>query len=239
MTSFLARFSNPCANPLIPAPTLRPSSVHLLRKTLALALLLLVGGYGLVAWQIVRYGNQTSDALADAAVVLGAAAWGNKPSPVYRERINEAIALYKQGRVRWIIFTGGSPQPGYPTEAEVGRRYSIVYGIPRSAILVDIESRNTWQNLERARDLMGSAGIRSVLLVSDPLHMKRAIAMANDLGLQALPAPTLSSRFRFWTTWSKFLWRETWLYIHYETFGPGLQTAPELSSRPEGEDDRV
>ena len=196
-------------------------------------------GYAVVAWQIVRFGNQQSVALADAAVVLGATAWGNKPSPVYRERINEAIALYQQGRVRWIIFTGGSPQPGYPTEAEVGRRYSIVYGIPRAAILVDIESRNTWQNLERARDLMGPAGIRTVLLVSDPLHMKRAIAMASDLGLQALPAPTLSSRFRSWTTWGKFLWRETWLYIHYEAFGPGLQTAPEVSPRPEGEDDRI
>lgn len=216
-----------------------PSSVHLLLKAVALALLLLVIGYAIVAWQIVRFGNQTSVALADAAVVLGAAAWGNKPSPVYRERINEAITLYKQGRVHWIIFTGGSPQSGYPTEAEVGRHYSIVYGIPRSAILVDIESRNTWQNLELARDLMGPAGIHSVLLVSDPLHMKRAIAMATDLGLHALPAPTLSSRFSSWTTWGKFLWRETWLYIHYEAFGPGLQTAPEVSPRPEGQDDRI
>lgn len=210
--------------------------MHFLRKTVALALLLLISAYAVVAWQIVRFGNQPSVVLADAAVVLGAAAWGNKPSPVYRERINEAIALYQQGRVRWIIFTGGSPQPGYPTEAEVGRRYSIVYGIPRAAILVDIESRNTWQNLERARDLMAAAGIRSVLLVSDPLHMKRAMAMASDLGLQALPAPTLSSRFRSWTTWGKFLWRETWLYIHYEAFGPGFQTAPEPGPRWDGDD---
>ena len=211
----------------------------LLRKTVALALFLLVCGYAVVAWEIIWFGNQPSIALADAAVVLGAAAWGNKPSPVYRERINEAIALYKQGRVRWIIFTGGSPQPGYPTEAEVGRRYSIVYGIPRSAILVDIESRNTWQNLARARDLMGPVGIRSVLLVSDPLHMKRAIAMACDLGIQALPAPTLSSRFISWITWGRFLWRETWLYIHYEAFGPRLQMAAELSSRQEGDSNRL
>ena len=77
------------------------------------------------------------------------------------------------------------------------------------------------------------------VLVSDPLHMKRAIAMATDLGLHALPAPTLSSRFSSWTTWGKFLWRETWLYIHYEAFGPGLQTAPEVSPRPEGQDDRI
>lgn len=200
-------------------------SVLSFRKIILLGLVLLIGAYTTVAWQIVQFGNQTSDASADAAVVLGAAAWGNKPSPVYRERINEAISLYKNGRVHWIIFTGGTPQSGYPSEAEVGRQFSAAHGVPNSAMLVDIESRNTWQNLERAKELMELAGIRSVLLVSDPLHMSRAMAMALDLGLQAKPAPTLSSRFRSWTTWGKFLWRETWLYIDYKMFGRHSDTA--------------
>ena len=209
--------------------------VRLLGKTIALALLVSISTFAVVAWQIIQFGNQKSVDVADAALVLGAAVWGNKPSPVYRERINEAIGLYQQGRVRWIIFTGGSRQPGFPTEAEVGRRYSITYGIPSAAILVDTESRNTWQNLQRARELMGPAGIRSVLLVSDPLHMKRAIAMACDLGMLAQPAPTLLSRFRSWPTWGKFLWRETWLYIRYRVSGQELQTVPELTFRFEGD----
>ena len=200
-----------------------------LRK-IALLGLLLVSAYTLVALRIVHFGNQISDSSADSAVVLGAAAWGNKPSPVYRERINEAISLYKQGRVQWIIFTGGTPRSGYPSEAEVGRQFSAAYGVPMTAMLVDIESRSTWGNLEHAKVLMGRAGIRSALLVSDPLHMLRAMAMATDLGLRAQPAPTLSSRFRSWTTWGKFLWRETWLYISYRMFGPSFGTGASVDS---------
>lgn len=170
---------------------------------------------GAVAIQIVVFGNQVKEFSADAAIVLGAAAWGKNPSPVYRERINEAISLYKLGRVHSIIFTGGTREPGYPSEAEVGRQFSARHGVPLTAMLVDIESRNTWQNLERAKLLMASAGIHSVLLVSDPLHMRRVMTMAADLDIQAQPAPTPSSRFRSWETWSKFLWRETWLYLDY------------------------
>ena len=193
--------------------------VRLLRKIILSGLVLLVVGCFVVAWQIVQFSGRVSDASADAAVVLGAAAWGNKPSPVYRERINAAIFLYQQGRVRWIIFTGGTPRPGYPSEAEVGRQFSAVHGIPVSAMLVDVESRNTWENLKHAKALMAPAGIRTVLLVSDPLHMKRAMAMATDLDLQAQSFPTSSSRFLSWMTWGKFLWRETWLYIEYMVFG--------------------
>jgi vancomycin permeability regulator SanA len=72
-------------------------------------LLILVLGFLAVAWRIVSYSNLSFETSADAAVILGAAAWGNKPSPVYRERINEAITLYKKGLVRYLIFTGGTP----------------------------------------------------------------------------------------------------------------------------------
>ena len=176
-------------------------------------------GFTAIAWQIVQFGNQAYASSADAALVLGAAAWGNRPSPVYRERINEAISLYKEGRVHWIIFTGGTPEPGYPSEAEVGRQFSARHGVPLAAMLVEVDSRNTWQNLERAKVLMDHANIHSALLVSDPLHMRRAMAMATDLGIRAEPAPTLSSRFSSWTTRSKFLWRETWLYLDYLMLG--------------------
>ena len=173
---------------------------------------------GLVAWRIVVFGNRVGDSSADTAIVLGAAAWGRNPSPVYRERINEATSLYKRGRVHWIIFTGGTRQPGFPSEAEVGRQFSARQGVPAAAMLVDTDSRTTWQNLENAKLLMASNGIRTALLVSDPLHMCRAMAMAGDLGIQAEAAPTPSSRFRTWETKSKFLWRETGLYVDYVIF---------------------
>ena len=80
---------------------------------LMLALLFAIGLF-IVAWQIVSYGEQSFNAPVDAAIVLGAAVWGNKPSPVYRERINEAITRYQNKQVRYLVFTGGTPGADYP-----------------------------------------------------------------------------------------------------------------------------
>lgn len=190
----------------------------LVRVVAALAVLLF-GAYLVAAWLIVQMERRTSDGTADAALVLGAAAWGNRPSPVYRERIAEAVALYKAGRVHWIILTGGTPQAGFPSEAEVGRQFCVERGVPVAATLVDETSRTTWQNLHNARALMARSGIHTVFLVTDPLHMRRALTMAHGLDLQAMPSPTTSSRFRSWTSRAKFLWRESWLYLAYVIFG--------------------
>ena len=87
-----------------------------------------------------------------------------------------------------------------------------------TAMLAENQSRTTWQNLENARELSSQFGIRSFLLVSDPLHMRRSVLMATDIGLVAYPAPTQSSRYRTLSSWSRFLARETWLYLGYRVF---------------------
>lgn len=135
-----------------------------------------------------------------------------------RERINHAVQLYKSGKVRWIVFTGGTPEPGYPTEADVGRDFALKQGVPMTVMLAENQSRNTWENLQNAQKLVEPFGIRSFLLVSDPMHMRRAVLMAHDLGLKAAPAPTTSSRYLSFGTQIRFLARETWLYIGYRVF---------------------
>jgi uncharacterized SAM-binding protein YcdF (DUF218 family) len=100
----------------------------------------------------------------------------------------------------------------------VGRQFCISHGVPAAATLPDARSRTTWQNLQEAKALMAGHNIHTALLVSDPLHMRRAMVMARDLGLHALPAATTSSRFRSSTARGKFLWRETWLYLAYVVF---------------------
>lgn len=135
--------------------------------------------------------------------------------PVYRERINEALRLYQEGRVRMLIFTGGTHEAGFPSEAEVAQSFAIHHGVPRQAIRIETQSHTTLQNLTRAKVLMDAEGIHSILLVSDPLHMKRAMAIAEKLGIQASPAPTETSRFRSWDSQGKFLWRETWHYLDF------------------------
>ena len=133
-------------------------------------------------YQVYQAGNaQPSLTLkADAAVVLGAAAWDKNPSPVFRERINHAITLYQGGNVEKLIFTGGTPKPGFMTEAEVGRRYALQLGVPADAVLYENRSRDTYQNLVNAGQVAADNNIDSLIIVSDPYHMARAMAMATE-----------------------------------------------------------
>ena len=80
---------------------------------------------GAIAVRIYTYGNNVVDVKGDAAIVLGAAVWGNEVSPVFRERINHAIDLYRAGKVRKIIFTGGQGNRDELTEAAEARQYAI------------------------------------------------------------------------------------------------------------------
>lgn len=194
---------------------------RMLGKLIFVLFMSAVLGYGIAAWRVIQFAGKNADGPADVAVVLGAAAWGDRPSPVYRERINQAMILYRTKRVRWIIFTGGTPKPGYPSEAEVGRKFALEHGIPAAAIMLDTKSRTTWENLANAKRLIAAARLDTVLLVSDPLHMRRAMSMASDLGLNAQSAPTTSSRFESWQHQSRFLWRETFLYLAYVMFRLG------------------
>lgn len=163
-------------------------------------------------WQVRRDAYSAARVKADAAVILGAAAWGNKPSPVFRERIVHGIDLYRNGTVRKLVFTGGTPKAGYPTEAEVGKRFAQKQGVPERDILTEPLSRNTYENLKNTRQLMRRHKIGSIIIISDPAHMARARAMAEDLGITAAYSATPSSRYAESSQADDFFIRET-LYL--------------------------
>lgn len=144
---------------------------------------------------------------ADAAVVLGAAAWDKRPSPVFRERINHALTLYQSHRVNKLIFTGGTPKQGFMTEAEVGRRYALQQGVPATDIYFENTSRDTYQNLLNIKPILRDHNLHTLIIVSDPYHMARATAIARDLHLNAQGSPTPTSRFNQsqnqWRLWSE------------------------------------
>lgn len=146
-------------------------------------------------WLVHSYSTSKATRHADAAVVLGAAAWDKNPSPVFRERINHGITLYRQRRVDKLIFTGGTPKAGFMTEAEVGRRYARSQGVPAKDILYENTSRDTQQNLENTRVLMHNNGVENIIIVSDPHHLARAAAMADYLGLDYQTEATPTSRY--------------------------------------------
>lgn len=153
---------------------------------------------------------------ADAAVVLGAAAWDKNPSPVFRERINHAITLYQSGKVDKLIFTGGTPKPGYMTEAEVGRRYALKQGVPRSDILFENTSRDTYQNLANIRPLLHDNNLDTIVIISDPFHLARAQAIADSLKLHATTSATPTSAYTDEQKRRQFLLQESYaLFAFY------------------------
>jgi len=171
--------------------------------------------FGLLAVRIYTYGNTVSDAPADAAIVLGAAVWGAEVSPVFRERINHGINLYQKGKVRKLIFTGGQGNKGEMTESAAAQRYARQNGIPANDILIEEESHTTYENILYAKQLADSQGMRTVLIVSDPLHMMRSVTMARDVGLMAEPSPTPSTMYQGFKSKIGLLAHETYYYIVY------------------------
>lgn len=173
------------------------------------------------AWNIYAYDSQLGKPVhADAAIVLGAAAWGEQPSPVFRERINYAVMLYQAGYVRKIIFTGAQDDTSEPAEAVVAQWYALEQGVPETDILLETGSRSTRQNLYYARQIAREHQLGRFLIVSDPLHLKRAVLIAQDLGMDAYPAPTPTTRYRSLRSQLGFLARETYYYVTYLLYRP-------------------
>ncbi|MCB0036446.1 MAG: YdcF family protein [Anaerolineales bacterium] len=157
---------------------------------------------------------------ADAAIVLGAAVYRGYPSPVFRERINHAINLYHAGTVDYLIFTGGIGYGDDIAEAEAAQAYAQAAGVPAAHIFIETESTLTYDNLLQAHEIVTQNQFDTVLIVSDPLHMRRAVTMAHDVGLTAYSTPTPTSRYRTPRTQQPFLERETRYYAWYLLLRP-------------------
>ena len=177
-------------------------------RLLLLALLWLAA---VAAW-IVWVGQRDQAAAADAIIVLGAAAYDARPSPVFEERIRHGLDLYQRGYAPVLIFTGGYGNGARFAESQVARRYALKHGVPESAILIESSSRTTRQNLEQARKLMQQRGLHRVIVVSDPLHMSRALRLSRELGIDAVGSPTPSTRFRTVHTQWRFLLQEVYFF---------------------------
>ena len=166
--------------------------IKLIVKIPKYVIILLIISYTILfAWVMLDKHHPVSLRHADAIIVLGAAAWGNHPSPVLKKRINHAITLYKQKIASYIIFTGGSPNPNFPSEAAVAKKFAHSYhGIPKSAIAVDESSRNTYENLVNAKKIGEKRDWHQFIIVSDSYHLTRATIIAHLLGLSVQSSAT-------------------------------------------------
>lgn len=171
-----------------------------------------------VSFAICLYGNVDEKEEADAAIVLGAAIWADKPSPVFQERINHGIWLYKNGYVDKLIFTGGIGENEEASESSIAKTYAIKNAIPNEDIFIEEQSTITQENMQYASQIAKEKNLAKVIIVSDPLHMKRAMLMAKDFGLQAYASPTPTTMYKTMKSKTKFLAREVFYYIGYQVY---------------------
>lgn len=142
---------------------------------------------------IKRQASQDEARPSDAIVVLGAAQWNGKPSPVLQARLDHAFDLYAAGFAPKVIVTGGVGTGDSYSEGEVARQYLLRKGVPAGAVLTENRGRTSYESMEGATLLMQRNGWHSALLVSDPFHMYRLKRMATDLGIRAATSPTRTS----------------------------------------------
>jgi uncharacterized SAM-binding protein YcdF (DUF218 family) len=130
---------------------------------------------------------------ADAIVVLGAAQYNGRPSPVLKARLDHALQLYRRQLASTIVVTGGIGTGDRMSEATVGHRYLRARGVPDSALVVRPDGRTTEESMRSVAGWMEERGLGRVLLVSDPFHMARLRLEARRAELVAFTSPTRTS----------------------------------------------
>lgn len=161
-----------------------------------LVLLATVVGVGFIAYTSYRIWEAAAHddrADAEAIVVMGAAQYDGRPSPVFAARLDHAIALYRDGVAPLLIVTGGKLEGDRTTEAAAARAYAIEHGVPAEAILGEDQSRSTLSSIRAVAALMDDTGLRSAVFVSDPTHIYRVLRLATDAGIAATGSPTRTS----------------------------------------------
>ncbi len=159
----------------------------------AVAILIATFTWGLALLSVYLFGRRDEARDVDAIVVLGAAQYDGRPSPVLRARLDHAVQLYTAGYSSRLILTGGVGIGDTVSEAEVGARYVANAGVDRAHILLERSGLSSAESLVAVARLMEGHGLQSAVLVSDPFHMLRLRILATRLGIRAYSSPTRSS----------------------------------------------
>jgi uncharacterized SAM-binding protein YcdF (DUF218 family) len=130
---------------------------------------------------------------SEAAVILGAQVLsGGRPSGTLRARVWHAARIYADGEVGLVIPTGGVGEHP-PSEAEVAAGMLRGAGVPEEAILLEGKAQNTRESARRVVAITRRQGIRSVVVVTDPLHCVRTVGAFRAEGLSVWASPVYSS----------------------------------------------
>jgi uncharacterized SAM-binding protein YcdF (DUF218 family) len=126
---------------------------------------------------------------ADIIIVLGAAEYRGRPSPVFEARLNHALLLYLRKFAPRVLTTGGAGGDPSFTEGDVGREYLSRRGVPAEAILVEPEGESTVHSTSAAAEIMQKHGLTSCIVVSDGYHIYRVKKMLAARGIEVYGSP--------------------------------------------------
>lgn len=150
-------------------------------QILLILLIVLIGWCSYQLLTIDSYGKSLPKS-SDVIIVLGAAVWENGPSPALQARIRHAEDLYRQEYAKYLILSGGQGQFG-SSEAQVMAEILKQHGIDEDRLILEEKSTNTIENIRLSKEKMDEYGFTSAILVTDTFHMKRAMLIAKDIGM--------------------------------------------------------
>lgn len=181
-------------------------------RLVAFVITLLLVYFVVTAVQVWLTSRRYEPRASSAIVVMGAAEYDGTPSPDLAARLDEAEILWREHLAPTIMVTGWKQPGDVYTEAEASQRYLVNAGVPGNDIL-QAGGSDTWQSLSDAAPELLDRGDKTVLMVSDPFHEARCLAIASSLGLTAYPTPTHTSPITGFSTVP---------YFAKETLGVGV-----------------
>ena len=168
-------------------------AVNLVRRILTIVVVAVFALWVVSATAVLIWSSRDEARPAQAIVVLGAAQYAGKPSPVLRARLDHALDLWNRRLATLLILTGGTGSGDTTSEAAVGRTYAKKHGVPDSSILIESEGRTTSESMRAVAGMLEVRGLQSALLVSDPFHMLRLRILARRFGFTPYTSPTQTS----------------------------------------------
>ncbi len=172
--------------------------------------------------------NQTFDVI----VVLGAAVGpAGGPSAALRRRVAEGVRRLEAGAAPVLLLsggkgggpdggkaggTGGAKDSRWPSEAEVMRDLVLAPGVAEARLVLETESRSTLENARYSARIMRARGWTKALVVTDAVHLPRALLAFRALGIDARGAAVAGgARAQPVWTWPYHLAREALAFLWY------------------------
>lgn len=203
---------------------------RIIRRVISAIILLLVVVPLFALGKVWIAGHNSQIRKADLIVVLGAAQFDGRPSGTLKARLVEAERIYRLGLAPSIITVGGGAPGDRTTEAASAKAWLQKRGVPRKAIVAIGKGRDTLVSTRSYIAEMRKRGVRHVIIVTDPYHCLRAMAMASDLGADPSCSPVRTGPNSLAHTQLHYLIRETGAYLAYITLGRrGIHLSDHLS----------